>query len=393
MGRKGSKDETLLRSISRHPASSCCFFLLVLLFVTAVSFAGSLMGVMVAIEGDATWKDLHTRLMKLPSRAAGIGGYGGTGGTSGQLDALEEDEQQEGPSVSGGGPGKPATEKPKAGLPEPIDIDARTRNHWREITERICPNRERKNCAGIDRSGWTDAEKCVWSELSFAGLHQWSTFKLTTHTAAGVRKEKGGDSWSILLTEAEKGLRCACMHFSYACMHAIDGVGQSLCLMLHACMCPCAEFLPASMMKAMAPTRSRSFSTYPVGAGQGNNARQSTQHGTTTRISPAACSQSHRCYSPQQNHGVHALPCIAFAFCIMGHGLAGSLRGPPTLLAISTHVSWLGLPGHGWIFHGMAMYLAHCTMCNFVLLCGLCGTVQAGTSCARGSSTATATGT
>eukprot|EP00955_Chlamydomonas_euryale_P029555 311583-Chlamydomonas_euryale.AAC.6 len=227
MGRK-SRDETLLVSLLRHPGSSCCFLSLVLLFVTTVSFLGSLFGVMVAIEGDATWKDIHAKLLRIPGGITALngGGSGGGGGggallfPSGALGGspLDEDYGDAGGGRGGlSGAGQRSEPKGPTGSqqgaagggarPAPYDVDARTRVHWREITERICPNRDRRNCQFIDRSGWTDAAKSMFGELSFTGLGQWSTFKIVSHNGAGVRKTQGGDSWFIKLVEQDKKIK------------------------------------------------------------------------------------------------------------------------------------------------------------------------------------------
>eukprot|EP00955_Chlamydomonas_euryale_P108573 365861-Chlamydomonas_euryale.AAC.1 len=204
MGRKG-RDETLLARLVRHPAASCCFLATVLLLVTGVSFLGSILGVIYAIEGDATWRDLHSRLIKLP----GAGARGAAGDNAGQAGTGDNNELTGHGGV--GGPDAVLDMQPLQaagpGRPQPYDVDGRTRRHWREITESICPNRDRRSCAAIDRSGWTDASRCVFGELSFAGLGEWSTFKLTSRTSAGVRKTAGGDSWYIRLVEQSKEIK------------------------------------------------------------------------------------------------------------------------------------------------------------------------------------------
>ena len=58
-----------------------------------------------------------------------------------------------------------------------FNVDARMRVQWQEITA-MCNRRNYTSCREVDRSGWTDAARSTFSELEFAGLGAWSTFKV-----------------------------------------------------------------------------------------------------------------------------------------------------------------------------------------------------------------------
>ena len=92
-------------------------------------------------------------------------------------------------------------------LSRAIDIDARTRSQWQEISTSICPSFNYTSCAGADRSTWTKAARTEVHEQRFVGLGAWSTFKLVTHDQAGKRKARGGDSWFVLLRERRRRLK------------------------------------------------------------------------------------------------------------------------------------------------------------------------------------------
>ena len=92
-------------------------------------------------------------------------------------------------------------------LSRAIDIDARTRSQWQEISTSICPSFNYTSCAGADRSTWTKAARTEVHEQHFVGLGAWSTFKLVTHDQVGKRKARGGDSWFVLLRERRRRLK------------------------------------------------------------------------------------------------------------------------------------------------------------------------------------------
>ena len=58
-----------------------------------------------------------------------------------------------------------------------FNVDARMRVQWQEITG-MCNRRNYTSCRDVDRSGWTDVAQSTFSELEFAGLGAWSTFKV-----------------------------------------------------------------------------------------------------------------------------------------------------------------------------------------------------------------------
>ena len=94
-----------------------------------------------------------------------------------------------------------------AGDPPPgFDMDTRTRTQWQRLIA-ICNKRNYTSCKDIDKTRWTDATKSVISELSFAGLGAWSTFKISSLTAQGMKKSTGGDTWFITLRDEEQRLK------------------------------------------------------------------------------------------------------------------------------------------------------------------------------------------
>lgn len=86
------------------------------------------------------------------------------------------------------------------------DIDARITSHWQEVTA-ICPDLAYRSCEGVDRSLWTDVYQTQVVDFNFYGLGQWSTFKLVTFDHHRRRRDRGGDSWHVLLRDRRQELK------------------------------------------------------------------------------------------------------------------------------------------------------------------------------------------
>lgn len=86
------------------------------------------------------------------------------------------------------------------------DIDARITSHWQEVTA-ICPDLAYRSCEGVDRSLWTDVHQTQVVDFNFYGLGQWSTFKLVTFDHHRRRRDRGGDSWHVLLRDRRQELK------------------------------------------------------------------------------------------------------------------------------------------------------------------------------------------
>lgn len=200
----GRKNETLLSAVLRTPGASCTFVIVLLLVVMSVSFLGSYIGVVLAIEGDATWQDIHSKLLKIPAMRAKAAESGKKAPLDYDVPALIEEVEDADGSINEDVPPHPAKKGPR----QSYDVDSRTSGYWRELTE-ICRDADRvwRSCRDVDRSGWTDGAKSTFTPLEFAGLGAWSTFKIISHTSNGAVKTKGGDSWVMLLLEEEQALR------------------------------------------------------------------------------------------------------------------------------------------------------------------------------------------
>ncbi len=88
-----------------------------------------------------------------------------------------------------------------------LDVDARTRGYWRELTQTICPQRKYTSCNGMDRSQWTDASRSQFTRFDFQGLGAWSTFRIITYDFHGRRRARGGDSWYVVLLDRRRGVK------------------------------------------------------------------------------------------------------------------------------------------------------------------------------------------
>ena len=93
-----------------------------------------------------------------------------------------------------------------SGLSTTIDINKRVQSQWRELSS-ICPSRAYRSCEGVNRGTWTDTQRTQFSPLTFNGLGAWSTFKMTTFDKGGARRQRGGDSWFLLLRDYQRRLR------------------------------------------------------------------------------------------------------------------------------------------------------------------------------------------